>query len=298
MNRLLKSIRRTPYQSFAAFLMLFMSLLMAIILVFSIGSLYGLLSYVETRPQVTVYFQNTASESEIVKIKQELVDSGKALSVKYVSQTEAFKIYKDLNQDNPLLLEMVSADILPASLEINAKKPVYLSQIAEFLQKKPGVNEVVFQKIIIDRLVQLTTLIKTISLAFFIFLAITTMIILFTITHFKVALRKDEIELLRLLGASNNYIRWPFFQESLIFAFFSATSAFLFFISLLLYFSPFINSYLRGIDRLIIDFDWTQITVWPINLTWLVFIYFAIAVLHLCKKSVIPPSFNSFNKRW
>jgi len=276
MSRLLKSIRRAPYQSFAAFLILFMSLLMATALLFSIGSLYGLLGYVETRPQVTVYFQSNASESEIGKIRQELIDSGKTLSVKYVSQTDAFKTYKELNKDNPLLLEMVTADILPASLEINAKKPVYLPQIAEFLQKKAGVNEVVFQKIIIDRLVQLTALIKTISLTFFIFLTITTMIILFTITHFKVALRKDEIELLRLLGASNNFIRWPFFQESLIFAFFSATSAFLFFIGLFFYFSPFINGYLRGIDRLTINFDWAQLTVWPINTTWLACIYFGI----------------------
>jgi len=276
MSRLLKSIRRAPYQSFAAFLILFMSLLMATALLFSIGSLYGLLGYVETRPQVTVYFQSNASESEIGKIRQELIDSGKTLSVKYVSQTDAFKTYKELNKDNPLLLEMVTADILPASLEINTKKPVYLPQIAEFLQKKAGVNEVVFQKIIIDRLVQLTALIKTISLTFFIFLTITTMIILFTITHFKVALRKDEIELLRLLGASNNFIRWPFFQESLIFAFFSATSAFLFFIGLFFYFSPFINGYLRGIDRLTINFDWAQLTVWPINTTWLACIYFGI----------------------
>jgi len=276
MSRLLKSIRRAPYQSFAAFLMLFMSLLMATALLFSIGSLYGLLGYVETRPQVTVYFQSNASESEIGKIRQELIDSGKTLSVKYVSQTDAFKTYKELNKDNPLLLEMVTADILPASLEINAKKPVYLPQIAEFLQKKAGVNEVVFQKIIIDRLVQLTALIKTISLTFFIFLTITTMIILFTITHFKVALRKDEIELLRLLGASNNFIRWPFFQESLIFAFFSATSAFLFFIGLFFYFSSFINGYLQGIDRLTINFDWAQLTVWPINTTWLACIYFGI----------------------
>jgi len=256
--------------------MLFMSLLMATALLFSIGSLYGLLGYVETRPQVTVYFQSNASESEIGKIRQELIDSGKTLSVKYVSQTDAFKTYKELNKDNPLLLEMVTADILPASLEINAKKPVYLPQIAEFLQKKAGVNEVVFQKIIIDRLVQLTALIKTISLTFFIFLTITTMIILFTITHFKVALRKDEIELLRLLGASNNFIRWPFFQESLIFAFFSATSAFLFFIGLFFYFSSFINGYLQGIDRLTINFDWAQLTVWPINTTWLACIYFGI----------------------
>jgi len=113
----------------------------------------GILSYVETRPQVTVYFQDKVEESDIFKIRDEVSATGKTTSIKYVSKDEALQIYKDLNKNNPLLLEMVTAEILPASLEVYATKPEYLSQIAEFLKKQNGIDEVVFQKNIVDKLV-------------------------------------------------------------------------------------------------------------------------------------------------
>ena len=69
-----------------------------------------------------------------------------------MSKDEALQIYKDLNKNNPLLLEMVTAEILPASLEVYATKPEYLSEIAEFLKKQQGIDEVVFQKNIVDKL--------------------------------------------------------------------------------------------------------------------------------------------------
>src|SRR3990170_953691 len=123
MNEIFTSIRRTPYQSLAAFLILFFTLFLSTVMFLSLSFLYGLLGYVETKPQVTVYFQTSTHEGEIFKIRDKLMNSGKVMSLKYISKEEAFKIYKQLNKDNPLLLEMVSADILPASLEIYAKKP-------------------------------------------------------------------------------------------------------------------------------------------------------------------------------
>jgi cell division transport system permease protein len=125
MNEIIKSIKRTPYQSLAIFLILFFTLFLSTIIFISLTFFYSFLNYVETRPQVTVYFQNKASTEQIFKLRDELVSSGKVLSIKYISKGEAFKIYKDLNKDNPLLLEMVTSDILPASLEIYAQKPYF-----------------------------------------------------------------------------------------------------------------------------------------------------------------------------
>src|SRR5437762_10323603 len=108
MKEIWKSIRRTPYQTGAAFLVLFFTLLLSTTLFLALSFLYGLLGYVETRPQVTAYFQNKVSENDIFKIRSALVETGKVQSVKYVSKEDAFKIYKELNKDNPTLLEMVS----------------------------------------------------------------------------------------------------------------------------------------------------------------------------------------------
>ncbi|MFA6390694.1 MAG: permease-like cell division protein FtsX [Patescibacteria group bacterium] len=136
------SIRRTPYQSLSAFLILFFTLFLTLILFVSLTFLYGTLNYLETKPQVTVYFQTKTPETQIFKVREELMNSGKVLNIKYISKNEAFNIYKQLNKDNSLLLEMVSADILPPSLEIFAKKPVFLPEIAEYLKKQGDIDEV------------------------------------------------------------------------------------------------------------------------------------------------------------
>lgn len=269
MREILISIRRTPYQSLAAFLILFFTLFVSTIMFVSLGFLYGLLGYVETRPQVTVYFQTKTPTNDIFKIRDSLMSSEKVQSIKYVSKEEAYKIYKELNRDNPLLLEMISADILPASLEIFAKKPSYLPELADFLKKQPGIDEVNFQKDILDRLLTLTNILRKTTIVFFLFLILLSILVLTTTTLFKVALKKDEIELLRLLGATNFYIKKPFLIESVLFGLAASIISFVIILIILFYLKPFFGSYLRGIPNLALSTDFFRLTVWPVNVSFL-----------------------------
>ena len=268
MKQLLISLRRTPYQSLAVFSSLFLTLFLSLLLIFCLNFLYGLLGYVESRPQVTIYFQNEASETSILKVKSDLEKSGKVESIKYMSKNDAYALYKQLNKDNPLLLEMVTPDILPASLEIYAKKPTYLPEIASYLNTVTGKDEVNYQKNVVDKLLSLTSVVRTMSFAFVVFLMGTTIIILMTITHFKVALKKEEIELLRLMGASVGYVRKPFMDQALFLGFFSSTVVYLLFGGILFFLYPFIQGYLSGIQSLFIDIGPYQLTVWPLSLEY------------------------------
>ena len=265
MRHLLTSIRRTPYQSLAVFSSLFLTLFLSLLLIFCLNFLYCLLGYVESRPQVTIYFQNEASETSINKVKAELEKSGKVESVKYMSKNDAYSLYKQLNKDNPLLLEMVTPDVLPASLEIFAKKPSYLPEIANYLNTIPNKDEVNFQKNVVNKLLSLTSIVRTMSLAFFIFLMATTIIILMTITHFKVALKKDELSLLRLMGASVGYVRKPFMDEAIFLGFVSSTVVYFLFAAILFLLYPSLQGYLSGVSSLFIDLGSFQLTVWPIS---------------------------------
>ena len=277
MKDILTSIRRTPYQSLTSFLILFFTLFLSLFF-FNMTSFFnGILSYVETRPQVTVYFQDKVEESDIFKIRDEVSATGKTTSIKYVSKDEALQIYKDLNKNNPLLLEMVTAEILPASLEVYATKPEYLSQIAEFLKKQNGIDEVVFQKNIVDKLVGLTTVLRRISIFVLFFLLVISVIVLMTTTAFKIALKKDEIELMTLLGASKSYVRKPFILEGVFFGIASGTLAFLFFYLIFLYFNTFFKSYLAGIPTLpFYNLGGINIYVWPPSLNFVLLSYFAV----------------------
>lgn len=268
------SIRRTPYQSLASFLILFFTLLLTLFF-FNLTSFFnGILQYVESKPQVTVYFETSTEEKDISTIRKEIQDTGKVQTMKYISKQDALQIYQGLNKDNPLLLEMVSADILPASLEIYAKEPQFLVDIANKLKDKVGVDEVVFQRDIIDKLLTLTTLLRRVSVAILAFLLVIAFIVLMTTAAFKIALKKDEIELLQFLGASKFYVRKPFLFEGLIFGWVSATLAFLIFYGIYFYFAPFLQSYLTGIDKLeFFNLGNYNLYVWPASVNFILLSY-------------------------
>jgi cell division transport system permease protein len=273
MKQLLTALRRTPYQSLAVFSSLILTLFLSLLLIFCLNFLYGLLGYVESRPQVTIYFQNEASEASILKVKSDLEKSGKVESVKYMSKNDAYALYKQLNKDNPLLLEMVTPDVLPASLEIFAKKPTYLPEIVQYLNGVTGKDEVNFQKNVVDKLLSLTSVLRITSLAFFLFLMGSTIMILMTITHFKVALKKEEIELLRLMGAPVEYVRRPFMNQALFLGFTASTTVYLLFAGILFMVYPSMQGYLSGIPSLFIDIASYQLTVWPISIPYAVGLY-------------------------
>jgi len=278
MKEIWTSIRRTPYQSLSAFLILFFTLFLTLILFVSLTFLYGTLNYLETKPQVTVYFQNKTVENHIFKVRDELMSSGKVLNIKYISKNEAFNIYKQLNKDNPLLLEMVSADILPPSLEIYAKKPVFLPEIAEYLKKQGDIDEVQYEKDIIDKLLVLTNTIRRSALIFFSYLIIMSIIVLTTMILFKIALKESEITLLKLIGATNFYIRKPYILESLFLGISASSLSFGIFSFIVFYFNPFLQSYLRGVTSLSVDIFNYPLAIWPLNYVFFTIVFVSISL--------------------
>jgi cell division transport system permease protein len=278
MKEIWTSIRRTPYQSLSAFLILFFTLFLTLILFVSLTYLYGALNYLETKPQVTVYFQNKTEEKQIFKIREELINSGKVLNIKYISKNEAFKIYKELNKDNPLLLEMVSANILPPSLEIYAKKPIFLPQIAEYLKKQGDIDEVQYEKDIIEKLLVLTNTIRKSAVIFFSYLILMSIIVLTTTILFKIALKESEITLLKLIGATNFYIRGPYILESLFLGMVASLLSFGIFSFIILYFNSFLQSYFRGVAILSVDVFGYQMVIWPLNIIFFAVVFVSISL--------------------
>lgn len=269
MSDVLTSWRRTPYQTFAAFSVLFFTLLLSGLLFISVVFLQGLLQYVETRPRIIVYFQIKATEKEIFSVRDKLKETGKTEGVKYISKQEAYKIYKDFTKNDPLLLEMTSPDILPPSLEIDAKDPAYLAEIADFVKNQPAVDEVQYQKDIVENLLSITSKVRKVTAVFFSYLLFMSIIVLTTTLLFKIALKKEEILLQRLLGATNWYIRKPFVKESIALGLFAALCANIVLISSLVSLNAFLHTYFAGVNTLAIQYGPLYLQVWPMNLPFI-----------------------------
>lgn len=251
MKKLIKAtwqhIRRSPYQSLTAIGMMSLTLFVALAFFLTALGSQAILNYFEGKPQITVFFTDQKKSEDIKALEEKLKATGWVLQTKYISKEEALSIYRKQNKKDPLLLEMVTANILPASLDVSAKDPQYLSGLVKTLQAEPNVEEVVYQKDIVDLLITWTQTIRKTGLVLVGFLTVLSLLILLTIIGMKIAIRKEEIEILRLIGASKWYIRWPFLLEGAFYGGIAALIGWIASACLLIYLMPYLKSFLSGV---------------------------------------------------
>jgi len=245
-----RNIRRSPYQALAAVLIMMLTFLTISFFTFLLSGSARVINFFESKPQVTAFFKNETKQSDINALEAQVKNTGKVSSVRFVSKQEALKIYREQNKDDPLLLDLVTADILPASLEISAFKISDLSGISEMLKGSPDVSEVIFQKDIVSTLVSWTSAVRKIGIGLIIVLSLVSTFIMITIIGIRISQRKEDIEIMRLIGASNGYIRWPFLFEGMFYAVVGAVIGWTIASLALWYSTPFLSSFLKGIPIL------------------------------------------------
>lgn len=241
------NVRRSPYQAFAAVFV--MTLTFFVFSIFSLG-VYGfstIINYFESKPQVTAFFRDEAKQIEIDSLKKNLQGSGLISQVKFVSKDEALKIYKEQNKNDPLLLDLVTADILPSSLEISTYEIDDLALVSDTLKKSKIIQEVVFQKDVVSTLSSWTSVVRKVGLVFVSALVVATIFILATIIGIKVANKREDIETMRLIGAGSWYIRLPFLIEGMLYGVIGAFMSWAISVAILLIATPQLEYFTRGI---------------------------------------------------
>lgn len=244
-------IRRSPYQAAAA--VMIMTLTMFVALTFFLLSLGSdrLLSYLEQRPQVIAFFNDSVvKKSDVAPVVSELEKTGKTASIKFVSKDQALEIYRDRNKDDPLLLELVTASTLPTSLEVSAKSVSDLPALFKILNKAPNLEEISYQKDVVNTLISVLDKVRKFGVILVSFLILTSLFTILTIIGMKIALRKDEIEIERLVGASKWYIRMPFLLEGIFYGVFGALLSWGIVYALLVASTPELTPYLTGLSLL------------------------------------------------
>lgn len=244
-----RNIRRTPYQALAASMVMFLTFLtLSSFLILAVGS-QQILRFYESKPQAIAFFKDGTTDSDIQAIQNALSQTGKITQFKYVSKEEALQIYRERNQNNPTLLELVTANILPASLEISTQTPEDLKPIAEIVKREPVVEEVVFPEDVVASLTQATGLIRIVGGAVVGFLVTFSTLIIIMIIGFKIRVKREEIETMKLLGASARFIRMPYLLEGIVYASIGALSGWLVSVLITWYFEPLLQNSLGEVAQ-------------------------------------------------
>lgn len=246
-----KHVRRSPYQAMAAVMIMVLTFFAGMVFVLLSLGADRLLSHLEKKPQVVVFFNDSVTAEDQVKDLEDLLNgTDKVSHLRFISKEEALQKYQEQNKSDPLLLELVSAKTLPASLEIGAKSVSDLPSLYDIVKTAPNIENISYMKDIVGSLIKVVGHVRRFGLVLICFLLVTSVFIILTVVGMKIALRKEEIEVQRLIGASKWYIRWPFLLEG---AFYGMTGAIIGWAAIsviILVTTPYLAPYLNGLNLL------------------------------------------------
>lgn len=178
------------------------------------------------RVDMSVYFKIGLSEKQIFAVRDDLVKNSKVKQVAYVSPEEGLIRFKQLNQGKQEILDALSQfdeNPIPATLQVKATNLEDLPEIAQSLQAdqyKPLIDKVNYEdnRELIERLSQILQFIKSFGIALIVVFSLIAVLVIFNTITLTIYNRREEIEIMRLVGATNWYIRGPFLVEALMYS--------------------------------------------------------------------------------
>lgn len=256
-SQALKSIRRSPYQALAAIIVLTLTFFVGYCLtLFLLGSA-KVLQYFESRPEVTGFFVQDTTEETLNTNADRLRQEEYVVNVRIITQEEALDIYREQTASDPLLQELVTADILPPSLEVSTQTIDDLSRVAELMQSMDGIDEVVYQQDVIDSLRNWTSSLRQIGIGVLAVFTVASLLVVILITSIRIASKKYEIRVMRLVGATKWYVMQPFLVEGMLYGVIGAVIAWTVVYLTVLYSSPAIQAFFGDIQLIPVPLEVT-----------------------------------------
>lgn len=255
----LSSIRRSPYQALAAILISTVTFAVIFGLSYFMSGAQQVLRYYETRPQIIAFFEIEASDADIQQTKQLMEGKPYVTDVKVTSKQEALDMYSKEYENSPMLLELVTADILPVSIEVSASSIDQLAQVKADLEKAPGVEDVQFQERVVETLRSWTNTARVIGVSTAIILAFLSFLVITVIVGMRVSMQKRKISIMRLIGATRWYVKRPFMAEGMVYGFLGSLVGWGIATGVVFYLSPEIKSFVTDIALFPIPLDFLAI---------------------------------------
>lgn len=235
---------RNAWLAIAAMAVMVITLTIILFSIIANATFSNTINQITAKIDVSAFLKDDTDQQAVNKLIKDIEALPNVKSINYVDKEEALQKYKQDNVDNPELLSAISQtdNPLPATIQI---KPVDLNRLEEirtFLNKdssKVLIADVSYKddrKEAIDKITNATNLLQragTIAILVFAFISV---LIIFNTIQMAIFNRRDELTIMRLLGASTGYIRGPFVVESIIYGILSA------FLSTLLIHSLFVAS--------------------------------------------------------
>ena len=223
-----KSIRRNGFMSFASISTVAVSLLVLGMFLMIFLNTNNLAQYLESQVQVSVYMQDSATDKELAAVKEKLTKMPGVVKVTQVSKQQALERFKKRLGDQEQLLNSLGKDNpFPNSFEVQVDSPERIKVLTPQLSQLPKVETAKFGQEVVEHLFQLTKILRFGGILLVVFLAMATLFIISNTIRLTVFSRRKEVIIMKYVGATDWFIRWPFLLEGMTLGFFGAVVAFI-----------------------------------------------------------------------
>lgn len=220
------SLKRNNWMSIASVSTVALSLLILGMFLVIVLNLNNMASSLESEVQISVYLEDDLSDEATAEIGEKIKAMQGIESMKFVTKDEALQRFRERLGDQQTLLEALDdSNPLPNAYEVSLKQPEMVKTAAAAIGQIEGVESAKFGQDVIDQLFELTKLIRIFGLIIIVFLALATVFIISNTIRLTVFARRKEIGIMKYVGATDWFIRWPFLMEGMVLGFFGAVAA-------------------------------------------------------------------------
>jgi cell division transport system permease protein len=233
----LRGFSRNLGTTLGSIITIFLSLLM--IGLFCIGGLIvnNVVDSIEQKVSITAYISDDANQSDVEAMMDKIRNMDGVESVSYTSKDQALENFRNSMSSNPEIVDQLDGqNPLPASIDIQLSEAQQVETIAEQIQNDPDFQSICdepdnpadslkYGQKTVERLFSLTNYVRYIGIALIVLLVFIALVFINNTIRLSILSRRREIAIMRLVGASNNFIRGPFLMESALHAIIGALLA-------------------------------------------------------------------------
>lgn len=229
----LTNFLRNAWLAAAAMAVMTVTLTIILFSVVTSATFNNTITQINAKIDVSIYLADSTTVDQANKMMEELRKFPEVKQVSYVSKDQALAIFRAGNSTNVALQQAINqtGNPLPASIKIMPRDPSNIASIERFI-KQPGnvaledpQNPSSYhgdQKAAVDKIAHATSIMRRVGVIAVIVFAVISMLIIFNTIQMAIFNRRDELTIMRLLGASTGFIRGPFVVESIMYGVFSA----------------------------------------------------------------------------
>lgn len=217
------SLKRNNWMTLASIGTVAVSLFVLGMFMLIVMNMNHMASSLESQVQISVYLQDDISDSTKRYIESDINSMQGIESVTYISKDQALDRFRERLGEQKYLLEALGdTNPLPDSFEVTVKQPDMVKTAAETIQEYKGVESTKYGQDVIQHLFEITRLIRIFGISLIVLLAVATLFLISNTIRLTVFARRKEIAIMKYVGATDWFIRWPFMLEGMVMGFFGA----------------------------------------------------------------------------